>query len=162
MRDRTLCFLVRGEPINEVLLGFKKAGFGAGKYAGFGGRVEAGETITMAAVRELEEETGIKVLEKYLRHVGHLTFLFPAQLSWSQEVHPFVVTKWNGNPVESVEMKPTWFVMHDIPFEQMWQDAVHWLPHILSGERIRACFTFGEDDKTIDEVDIETWDDDGQ
>jgi hypothetical protein len=33
MKDKTLCFLVRGNP-TQVLLGFKKAGFGAGKYMG--------------------------------------------------------------------------------------------------------------------------------
>jgi 8-oxo-dGTP pyrophosphatase MutT (NUDIX family) len=53
MGDRTLCFLIRGNPPTEILLGFKKAGFGAGKYAGISGKVEPGETTAMAAAREL-------------------------------------------------------------------------------------------------------------
>jgi 8-oxo-dGTP diphosphatase len=55
MREMTVCFLLNREPVQQVLLGFKKAGFGAGKYAGIGGRQEPGETIAMAAIREVEE-----------------------------------------------------------------------------------------------------------
>jgi len=70
--DRTLCFLTRGAPPTEVLLGFKKSGFGKGKYAGFGGSVEEGETIIAAAVRELEEETGLKVSRQHLNQDEYL------------------------------------------------------------------------------------------
>jgi hypothetical protein len=36
---------------NQVLLGMKKRGFGQGKWNGFGGKVEKGETILEAAQR---------------------------------------------------------------------------------------------------------------
>ena len=158
MKQATLCYLIRGNPPNEILLGLKKAGFGEGKYGGFGGKIEAGEAVTMAAVRELQEETGIKVLEKDLQWMGHLTFLFPAKPDWSQMVHVFLATKWNGEPVESTEMIPAWFATDEIPFEQMWQDVYYWLPCILAGERIRARFAFKEDNDTVDEVKLEPWD----
>lgn len=38
----TLMFVVED---NRVLLGFKKRGFGSGKYNGFGGKVELNESI---------------------------------------------------------------------------------------------------------------------
>ena len=158
MIHATLCYLIRGNPPREILLGFKKVGLGAGKYGGFGGKIEAGETITMAAVRELHEETGVKVLEKDLQRMAHLTFLFPAKPDWSQVVHAFLATKWNGDPVESTEMIPAWFAIDDIPFEQMWQDVYHWLPRVLTGEQIQASFTFKEDNEAVDEVEIEPWD----
>jgi 8-oxo-dGTP diphosphatase len=158
-RDSTLCFLVRKDPPDEaqVLLGFKKIGFGAGKYTGFGGKVEDGETVAVAAVRELEEETGVTVLEKDLQLMGHLTFLFPAKPDWSQVVYAFVTTRWNGNPVESVEMMPAWFPVNGIPYEGMWQDAAYWLPRILVGERVRARFSFKGDNETIDELEVEAY-----
>jgi len=162
MRDTTLCFLIQGDPPNEILLGLKKVGFGAGKYGGFGGKVEAGETVTTAAVRELEEEAGIKTSAEDLQRMGRLTFLFPANPAWSQVVHVFLVTTWDGNPVESTEMAPAWFTMNDIPYKHMWQDGSHWLPRILAGERVRARFTFREDNETIDELGIEAWDGNGQ
>ena len=106
MTERTLCFLLRSESPRQVLLGLKKTGFGANKYAGIGGKVEAGETVTQAAVREVAEEIGVRVQECDLEEAGHLTFLFPARPAWSQVVHVFVATAWSGEPVESTEMKP--------------------------------------------------------
>ena len=50
----------------------KKRGFGAGKWNGFGGKVEPGETIVEAAVREVKEECGYDVSWKVVnsRHVS--------------------------------------------------------------------------------------------
>ena len=70
MRDMTVCFLIRHTPAHQVLLGFKKRGFAAGKYAGIGGRVEADETIRAAASRELYEETGILASYSDLQAMG--------------------------------------------------------------------------------------------
>lgn len=139
-------------------MGFKKAGFGAGKFAGFGGKVEPGETITSAAIRELEEESGVIVLEENLHRVGHFTFLFPAKPSWSQVVHVFLANTWDGTPAESEEMIPVWFAVDEVPYEQMWQDAAQWLPQILTGERIRVSFIFKADNESVDKREIEAWD----
>jgi len=158
MLDVTLCLLVRGDPPTEILLGLKKAGFGAGKYNGFGGKVEAGETIERAAVREVEEEVGLIVSEDSLQPVARLTFLFPAHPAWDRVTHVFLVTEWEGMPVESVEMRPIWFLVDAIPFEQMWQDDVYWIPRVLAGERIQGCVTFGQDNETVAAWMIEPWD----
>jgi 8-oxo-dGTP pyrophosphatase MutT (NUDIX family) len=157
MIDVTLCLLVRGDPPTEILLGFKKARFGAGKYNGFGGKVEAGETIAGAAIREVEEEVGLTVPEENLRPVGRLAFLFPANPDWNRVMHVFLVTAWEGRPTESAEMRPVWFRVADIPFEHMWQDDVYWIPRVLAGERIQGCVTFGEDNETVTAWTIETW-----
>src|SRR5262245_55844932 len=105
LKVRTLCFITRGNPPQEVLLGFKKVGFGAGKYAGFGGGVEPGETILAAAIREVAEEVGISIATQDLEKAAILTFLFPARPAWSQRVHVFRTQTWTGEPMESREMK---------------------------------------------------------
>ena len=158
MKDRTLCFLIKENLEPEILLGFKKVRFGAGKYAGFGGGVEPGESIIGAAVREMKEEAGVIVFEDSLQQVGHLTFLFPANPSWSQVVHVFLTHTWEGTPVESEEMRPDWFPQDRVPYEQMWQDAAQWLSKILAGEHIRATFTFNADNETVGDVQFEAWD----
>ena len=60
---------------NKILLGKrKKKGFGQGKWLGLGGKVEAGETIEQAMIRECEEEGNIKV-KKFIER-GVLSFYY--------------------------------------------------------------------------------------
>ena len=157
MRDGTLCLPIQGSPPTHVLLGFKKQGFGAGKWGGLGGKIDKGETILEAAARELQEESSLTVSEQDLELRARLTFVFPARPGWNQLVYVFVVTSWTGKPTESAEVKPAWFAVPDIPYGGMWQDGIHWLPAILAGKRLQACFTFKDDNESVDEVVIEDW-----
>jgi 8-oxo-dGTP pyrophosphatase MutT (NUDIX family) len=146
MNERTLCILMRD---GAVLLGLKKQGFGVGKWAGFGGKIEMEEAVKTAACRELFEEIRLVVVEEELAAYGRLTFLFPHQPSWSQIVHLFLVEKWVGEPVETAEMKPIWFPQNALPWAEMWQDAPLWLPLVLAGERVTMTITFAEDNETV-------------
>jgi mutator protein MutT len=157
VRDATLVFLIQGNPVSQVLLGYKKVGFAQGKLNGFGGKVEPGETIEQATVRELEEEAGVRVAEHDLSEMAHLTFFFPARPEWDQVVHVFLARRWEGEPVESNEMRPAWYRVSEIPFAGMWQDDPHWLPRVLAGQRVRARFTFGPDNETVAEARVEEW-----
>jgi 8-oxo-dGTP diphosphatase len=157
LQETTLCLLVQRSPSPLVLLGLKKEGFGSGKYTGFGGKLEGAETPSAAAIRELEEETGIRVREEDLQPMGQLAFLFPFRPTWSQVVHVFRADRWEGSPREGREMKPVWFRVNCLPLDQMWQDGAYWLPLILEGKGILARFVFQADNETIDEVEIEPW-----
>ncbi len=149
MIHATLCFLLRGDPPPEILLGRKKTGLGAGKINGIGGKVEPGETPVSAAAREVREEIGVEVALADLEYVCHITFDFPAKPEWDQIVHVYLARHWRGNPRETVEMAPMWCALADIPFAQMWQDDQYWLPRVLAGEKVRAEFTFADDNETI-------------
>jgi 8-oxo-dGTP diphosphatase len=124
--------------------------------AGFGGKVEPGETIISAAIREMREESSVIVQEEDLFYASQLTFVFPWRPSWSQVVHVYVAYKWSGFPSECFEMKPDWFVVDKVPYDRMRQDAAYWLPLNLAGENIRASFTFIDDNGTIIEISFTT------
>ena len=82
----------------RILLGYKKTGFGNGRWNGFGGKVEKGETIEHAAKRELLEESGLTA--DTLKKVGLLMFEFigdPQLL----EVHVFETSEYKGTPYET-------------------------------------------------------------
>jgi 8-oxo-dGTP diphosphatase len=155
--ETTLCIPILGQPPEQVLLGLKKEGFGAGKLTAFGGKVEPGETLAQAAVRELEEETGMRAHELDLCRLGELTFLFPHRPSWSQRVHVFTLMSWQNEPVPSAEITPGWFPVPELPYDRMWPDAATWLPRILAGLPIRAEFTFAKDNDTLAHVEFLDW-----
>jgi len=52
-------------------------------------------------------------------------------------------------------MRPQWFTLAHIPFEQMWDDTHYWLPHILAGECINTVFYFNEDNETVNNSTIQ-------
>lgn len=155
MKEKTLCFLIQGDPPQAVLLGFKKRGFGAGKFAGIGGGLEPGETPSGAALRELYEETTVQALEEDLHFRGCLTFHFPYRPEWSQVVYVFRLSRWRGSPQETGEMRPAWFSIQDLPLDQMWQDNAIWLPRLLSGRPVTARFTFAADNETVTDYHFE-------
>lgn len=151
MYSTTLCFLVKEQ---EILLGMKKTGFGQGKYNGFGGKIKNNETVLEGAVRELEEESGIQVEKEQLEHVGFIDFIFPANHELRHDVHIFLAHTWQGEPVETEEMKPQWFSISEIPYHKMWQDDIYWLPKVLAGNKINGKVVFADNNEDVLTVEI--------
>jgi len=151
MQNATLVFLLRAD---EILLGLKKRGFAQGKVNGFGGKIEAGESIESAAARELAEECGVRVDLADLQSVARLDFFFSAKSEWDQVVHVFIAKRWRGEPIETDEMVPMWVKTNAIPYDRMWADDIHWLPLVLQGKRVQAAFTFADDNETVKESKI--------
>lgn len=151
-----LCLLTRpGDDGGlEVLLGRKKTGLGTGKTVGLGGHVEDGETPGGAAAREVKEEAGISVDPAVLTQVAHITFLFPVCPRWDMTASVFTADEWTGDAVETAEIIPQWFPLSALPLDRMWDDARFWLPRVLTGDRLRATFTYAEDCETVASADI--------
>ncbi|KAJ8251135.1 hypothetical protein GJAV_G00217690 [Gymnothorax javanicus] len=138
----------------RVLLGMKKRGFGMGKWNGFGGKVQPGETIEEAARRELLEESSLTV--DTLVKIGNIKFEFVGETELL-DVHVFRADSFSGDPTESDEMRPQWFDLESIPFDQMWADDRLWFPLLLKKKKFLGYFKFeGHDlilDHKLEEVD---------
>ncbi|XP_035232446.1 7,8-dihydro-8-oxoguanine triphosphatase-like isoform X2 [Stegodyphus dumicola] len=85
----------------NILLGLKKRGFGAGKWNGFGGKIQEGESILECAKRELLEESGIYA--DHLDNVGYLEFEF-IQNPLIMQVHVFTSSTFKGQ-LQETEVK---------------------------------------------------------
>ena len=155
--DLTVVIVQRDD---QVLLGRKKTGFGAGRWNGFGGKIESGETITQAARRELAEEAGLVAVDCVQHGILHASFTDDADLdglssaaaaiSRRLRVHLFRVTTFSGTPTESREMTPAWFSIADIPYSKMWPDDRHWLPLLLRGLFFELEATFDADHNLLE------------
>ena len=88
----TLC-LVYEHP--KILLGLKKRGFGEGRWNGYGGKVNAGETIEESMIREMQEESGITPTKFENRGVLYFEFKeIPEQII---EVNLFSIDEYKAN-----------------------------------------------------------------
>lgn len=145
----TICVVRHGR---RVLLGLKKRGFGAGRWNGFGGKVNDGESVEDAAKREVFEEIGVVLND--LGHLGIIKFCFKAKPNKILEVHAFLSHGFSGEPKESEEMKPQWFSLEKIPYETMWAADRHWFPLLLAGKKFRAKFFYDtpESDTIIEQT----------
>jgi hypothetical protein len=59
--------------------------------------------------------------------------------------------------VETREIAPAWYNIEAIPWDRLWADNAHWLPRILAGERVRARYTYADDNETLIQVEAELW-----
>lgn len=142
----TLCIVYKHP---KVLLGYKKRGFGAGRWNGFGGKVEKNESVEEAAKRELKEEVGIEALN--LQKSGELSFEFKNSGDRSI-VHVFKVTDFLGQEKESDEMSPRWFFIDEVPFREMWPDDVYWMPLFFAGQNFKGAFVFQDQNIILDKL----------
>ena len=155
LRKSTLVFLVEKEKgsITRICLAMKKRGFGMGRWNGAGGKVEQGETVEDAAIREVQEEIGVALSK--IEKVAELAFTFPHNPKFDQLVHVYLAEAWEGEPSESEEMRPVWFDATAVPYKEMWPDDEFWLPLVVDGEKVRGAFTFGEGD-VVEKQQVET------
>ena len=138
----TLLYLFRE---HQVLMAMKKRGFGVGKYNGIGGKLEPGETVELAMVRETQEE--IRVTPTGYQKCGVLDFdMYYKGEHILETVHVFTCDAFAGEPCETDEMRPIWFDYNKIPYDQMYQTDKIWLPLILEKRGyLEGVFRFGND-----------------
>lgn len=144
-KELSLLFLRKDR---SVLLAMKKRGFGEGRWNGVGGKVEPGETVEEAMIREACEE--INVTPTVFEKVGDIHFdeFFKGE-STILHVHIFTASQWDGEPTESEEMAPKWFSIDNVPYDSMWADDPYWLPQVLAGKKVSAHFKLDSSDTIV-------------
>ncbi|MBI2913893.1 MAG: 8-oxo-dGTP diphosphatase [Chloroflexi bacterium] len=143
--EATVCLVRR----DGKLLLQKKASerFGGGKWDGPGGKLRPGESPADGVVREVEEETGLRIIDPAFRGSFEVYFGAGDQPDWV--VHVFSGSRFGGELRPSDEGELRWFPEDQLPYEEMWPSDPHWLPDVLAGRRFQATLWFDEKAETL-------------
>jgi len=140
----TLCHIMNDR---KFLMLRKATGlFGGGKWNGLGGKIGVGESPEQACIREVLEESGLKVSN--LRYHGVLKFWF-GDAGETIVVHVFSTHSFEGRIKEGREGILRWIDFDEIPYEEMWQDDRYWLPALMEGKNFKGEFHFNEQGNMI-------------
>lgn len=125
MKLATLCY-VKKDGQTLMIHRIKRADdMHAGKWNGLGGKLEAGETPEECAIREVFEESGLRVRSPRLR--GFLTFpAFAKEEDWYAFV--FTITEFAGELIDPAEGKLAWIPDERLSELPLWEGDHIFLP----------------------------------
>lgn len=117
MRNTTLCYLERGDEVLMLHRVKKSVDENAGKWIGVGGGFEEGESPEDCLLREVYEETGMRLLTWHFR--GIVTFVSD---EWGTEyMHLFTSENFAGELRECAEGVLVWKKRSEILSLPLWE-----------------------------------------
>lgn len=135
----TLCY-VRSDGKTLMMHRTKKANdIHEGKWNGLGGKMEAGETPEECVIREVEEESGLKIREPELR--GILNFPdFDGKNDWI--VFLFVARHFSGTLIDSSEGRLEWIPNRKLVELPLWEGDKFFLKWLKEKKFFSAKFVY--------------------
>ena len=128
----------------KILLAEKKRGFGVGLFNGVGGKLEPGETVEQAMIRETQEEINVTPIN--YKKVAVINFdMFHKGEPTLEEMHVYIANDFIGTPDETEEMKPQWFDMDKIPYEKMFAADRIWMMEVFNNKKLTGNVKFDKD-----------------
>ena len=107
IREAVRCFLVKESKV--VVIKYKSGNIKEGYYDIPGGKIEKGETPEEAAIREMKEETAIKV--KKLKSKGKMIIEYPKRIF---NLTIFFSDEYEGEPQEFEENTSEWIDIEEL------------------------------------------------
>ena len=125
MKLATLCYVRQAGKTLMVHRIKKPNDMHQGKWNGLGGKLDAGETPEECAIREIYEESGLRVRQPVLK--GLLTFpAFANEEDWYAFI--FVVTEFDGELIDSPEGRLEWVENDKLAELNLWEGDRIFLP----------------------------------
>ena len=147
MKMTTLCYIEKEGKYLMLHRVKKHHDINAGKWIGVGGHVENGETPEECLLREVKEETGLR-LTSYRLH-GLVTFL--SDVCEPELMCVFTADAFDGELIECDEGELAWVEKSDVLALPTWEGDRVFLERLLSGdERFFSIKLRYEGDKLVE------------
>lgn len=141
MKLATLCYLKRNGSTLMLHRIKKQNDMHEGKWNGLGGKLEAGETPEECVIREVEEESGLKITSPRLH--GFITFPnFDGVDDWY--VFVFTAENFEGELTDSREGVLKWIPDGELFDLNLWEGDRTFIEWMLDGKFFSAKFNYKE------------------
>jgi len=139
MKLATLCYLMHEGKTLMLYRNKKENDYHEGKWNGLGGKLEKGETPEECAIREVYEESGLKVSQPKMK--GLITFpMFDGKDDWY--VWVFVFNKFEGKIIDSPEGELEWIPNDKLTKLNLWDGDKHFIPWLFEENCFSAKFIY--------------------
>ena len=107
IRKAVRCYLIKDNKV--VVTKYKEGNKKSGYYEIPGGKIEEGETPEQTAIREMKEETGLKI--RNLKYRGNMTIEYPNRIF---DFDVFICSECEGKPQDFEENTSEWIKIDDL------------------------------------------------
>lgn len=123
MKNTTLCYIEKDEKYLMLHRSAKKNDGSGGKWMGIGGHFEEGESPYDCVIREVNEETGLTLIEPQYRAV----VTFDSDEYESEQMHLFTCKSFTGELCQCDEGELHWIDKDKINELNMWNGDIVFL-----------------------------------
>lgn len=131
-----LCFLYDNDEVLLVHSGYRSD---EKTWDGIGEFLQTTKSPELVAVKTIYDRVKVEVnlqdLEK-AAVIHHRILNKDGKALDELELAVFLCNRWRGEPRVTPGIKPQWFSIDVLPFQEMPKDEQYWLPNILEGERL--------------------------
>lgn len=122
LKETTLCYIENDGKVLLLYRNKKQNDYNGGKWIGVGGKFEEGETPEECLVREVLEETGLK-LESYQKR----GLVFFEQNGYSEVMHLYTADSFSGELKDCSEGELSWVLKEKITEMPTWEGDLEFL-----------------------------------
>jgi 8-oxo-dGTP diphosphatase len=143
MKLATLCYVIDKKTNSTLMLHRvkKENDYHEGKWNGLGGKFELGESPEECAIREIEEESGLRV--KNIKMKGFITFpMFDKIEDWY--VFLFTAADFEGELIDSPEGNLKWIPNEKLTEINLWDGDKIFIPWLFEDKFFSAKFIYVE------------------
>ena len=148
MVKTTLCYIEKDGKYLMLYRNKKKNDPCEGKWVGIGGKFEEGETADECLIREVFEETSLKLLKYEFRGIVH----FKSDVLPDEDMYLYTASEWENEESTFIcpEGELKWILKENVLSLNLWEGDKFFLEPLINGEDSIEITCIYEGDKLIE------------
>lgn len=140
MLETTLCYILKDDQVLMLYRNKKEKDVHEGKWNGLGGKVEVGETPLQCVIREVYEESGLRLESPTL--IG--ACYYPNFNGLEEMMYVYIAKQFKGELSDCDEGELHWRLKDEIMTLNIWESDRLFLPYVLNEQYFVGLFQYDE------------------